>query len=266
MTAPLLVATRISKTYAAGGRRVEALKDASISIRPGETLGLAGPSGSGKSTLARIVLRLVQPDAGTVVFGGTDLLPLADAPLRKLRRRMQMVFQDPLAAFNPRASVGGALADPLRIHGIAGRGERPAAVARLLESVGLEPRLAGRAIHEISGGQRQRVAIARARAADPEQIVLDEPVSALDVSVQGRILRLLVDLQRARGIAYLFVSHDLAVIRSIAHRIAIMEAGSIVESGPARAVAASPRSAAGRALVAAVPRLDSRQRKASSDD
>src|SRR5690606_10055175 len=141
-----------------------------------------------------------------------------------------------------------ALADPLRIHGIAGRRERSAAVARLLESVGLEPGLAGRAIHEISGGQRQRVAIARALATEPELIVLDEPVSALDVSVRGRILELLVDLQRARGIAYLFVSHDLAVIRSIAHRISILEAGRIVESGPATAVVADPCSAAGKAL------------------
>jgi peptide/nickel transport system ATP-binding protein len=263
MTAPLLVATGISKFYsAAGGRRVEALADASIRIGPGETLGLVGPSGSGKSTLARVVLRLVQPDSGTITFHGTDLLSLEREPLRAMRRRIQMVFQDPLGAFNPRVSVAGALADPLRIHGIASRRQRPAAIAHLLESVGLEPGLAGRAIHEISGGQRQRVAIARALATEPDLIVLDEAVSALDVSVRGRILELLVELQRARGIAYLFVSHDLAVIRTIAHRVAIMESGRIVESGPAAAVVASPRSAAGKALLAAVPRLGARREKA----
>jgi peptide/nickel transport system ATP-binding protein len=255
MTAPLLVAAGISKTYAAGGRRVDALKDASISLAPGETLGLAGPSGSGKSTLARVVLRLVQPDAGSVTFRETDLLSLTGKKLRVMRRRIQMVFQDPLGAFNPRTSVAGALADPLRIHGIAGRRQRPAAIARLLETVGLESRLAGRAIHDISGGQRQRVAIARALATEPDLIVLDEAVSALDVSVRGKILELLVDLQRSRGIAYLFVSHDLAVIRTIAHRIAIMDSGRIVESGPSGRVVADPQSATGRALVAAVPRL-----------
>jgi peptide/nickel transport system ATP-binding protein len=262
MTAPLLVATGISKTYAAGGRRVDALKDASISLAPGETLGLAGPSGSGKSTLARVVLRLVQPDAGSVTFRETDLLSLTGEKLRVMRRRIQMVFQDPLGAFNPRASVAGALADPLRIHGIAGRRQRPAAIARLLETVGLESRLAGRAIHDISGGQRQRVAIARALATEPDLIVLDEAVSALDVSVRGKILELLVDLQRSRGIAYLFVSHDLAVIRTIAHRIAIMDSGRIVESGPSATVVADPQSATGRALVAAVPRLGVRRGEA----
>jgi peptide/nickel transport system ATP-binding protein len=261
MTAPLLEAIGVSKTYAAGGRRVEALKDASISLGPGETLGLVGPSGSGKSTLARIVLRLVQPDSGSIRFAGTDLLPLGGEPLRAMRRRLQMVFQDPLAAFNPRSSVGGALADPLRVHRLAGPRERPAAITRLLESVGLDPGLAGRAIHEISGGQRQRVAIARALATEPELIVLDEPVSALDVSVRGRILELLVELQRARRIAYLFVSHDLAVVRAVSHRVAIMDAGRIVESGPAASVVASPRSATGKALVAAVPRLEARRQE-----
>jgi peptide/nickel transport system ATP-binding protein len=166
-----------------------------------------------------------------------------------------MVFQDPLAAFNPRATVGGALADPLRIHGIANQSERPAAVAHLLERVGLDPALASRAIHEISGGQRQRVAIARAIATKPDLIVLDEAVSALDVSVRGKILNLLVDLQREQGIAYIFVSHDLAVVRAISHHIAIMDAGRIAEHGPARDVVANPQSATGRALVAAVPRL-----------
>ena len=226
-----------------------------VAVAPGETLGLVGPSGSGKSTLARVLLRLVEPDAGRVDFGGSDLLALRGERLRVVRRRIQMVFQDPLAAFNPRATVGGALADPLRIHGMAGRSERPEAVARLLERVGLDPALASRAIHEISGGQRQRVAIARAIATRPDLIVLDEAVSALDVSVRGKILDLLVDLQREQGIAYVFVSHDLAVVRAISHQIAVMDAGRIVEHGPARDVVANPQSPTARALVAAVPRL-----------
>lgn len=255
MSAPLLSATGISKTYASGGRRVAALDDASITVVRGETLGLVGPSGSGKSTLARVLLRLIEPDAGRIHFDGLDLLSLRGEKLRATRRRIQMVFQDPLAAFNPRATVGGALADPLRIHGIADRDKRPSAIAHLLERVGLHPMLASRAIHEISGGQRQRVAIARALATKPDLIVLDEAVSALDVSVRAKILELLVDLQREQGLAYIFVSHDLAVVRAISHRIAIMDSGRIVEEGLAREIVANPQSATSRALVAAVPRL-----------
>ena len=255
MSAPLLVATGVSKTFASSGRRVAALDRASITVGRGETLGLVGPSGSGKSTLARILLRLVEPDSGRIDFGGVDLLALRGEALRVVRKRIQMVFQDPLAAFNPRATVAGALADPLRIHGLADARERPAAIARLLERVGLDAALGGRAIHEISGGQRQRVAIARALATRPDLIVLDEAVSALDVSVRGKILDLLVDLQREEGIAYVFVSHDLAVVRAVAHHIAIMDAGRIVESGPTRSVVAAPQSPTGKALVAAVPHL-----------
>lgn len=255
MSAPLLSATGISKTYAGGARRIAALDNASIAVGRGETLGLVGPSGSGKSTLARVLLRLIEPDAGRVDFDGVDLLSLRGEGLRATRRRIQMVFQDPLAAFNPRATVGSALADPLRIHRIGNGAEQPAAVARLLERVGLDPALASRAIHEISGGQRQRVAIARAIATRPELIVLDEAVSALDVSVRAKILDLLVGLQREQGIAYVFVSHDLAVVRAISHSIAVMDAGRIVEHGPARDIVANPQSATGRALAAAVPRL-----------
>ncbi len=255
MSAPLLAATGISKTYASGGRRVVALDDASVTVWRGETLGLVGPSGSGKSTLARVLLRLIEPDAGRVDFGGVDLLSLSGEKLRAARRRIQMVFQDPLGAFNPRATVGGALADPLRIHAICDSSRRAAVIAGLLERVGLDPALASRAIHEISGGQRQRVAIARALATKPELIVLDEAVSALDVSVRGKILDLLVDLQREQGIAYVFVSHDLAVLRAVSHHIAIMDAGRIVEHGPAGDVVANPQSPTARALIAAVPRL-----------
>ncbi|RUM96547.1 ABC transporter ATP-binding protein [Pseudaminobacter arsenicus] len=252
---PLLVAADLSKTFAKGGGRVVALDHASFDIAAGETLGLVGPSGSGKSTLARILLRLIEPDGGSVRFAGVDLLALKGARLRAMRARIQMVFQEPLAAFNPRATVAGALDDPLRIHGRMDRHGRKTAIAGLLERVGLDASLAGRAIHEISGGQRQRVAVARALATKPDLIVLDEAVSALDMSVRGQVLQLLVDLQREDGIAYIFVSHDLAVVRAVAHRIAIMEAGRIVEIGPAQEVIENPRSATGKALISAVPRL-----------
>lgn len=255
MTTPLLAAADLSKVFTKGGARVVALDCVSFDVAAGETLGLVGPSGSGKSTLARILLRLIEPDSGSVRFACADLLALKGARLRAMRPRIQMVFQEPLAAFNPRATVSGALDDPLCIHGASDRRERKAAIAALLERVGLDAGLAGRAIHEISGGQRQRVAIARALATKPDLIVLDEAVSALDISVRGQILQLLVDLQREDGIAYIFVSHDLAVVRAVAHRIAIMEAGRIVEVGPAQEVIENPRSATGKALVSAVPRL-----------
>ncbi|RUU11936.1 ABC transporter ATP-binding protein [Mesorhizobium sp. USDA-HM6] len=252
----LLTVSNLAKRYRRGGKPFPAVDDVSFEIDPAETLALAGPSGSGKSTIARLVLRLIEPDAGRIDFEGMDFLALSGAALRAKRARLQMVFQDPLAAFNPRATVARALDDPLRIHGIASRAERPRRIAALLERVGLDANLAGRAIHEISGGQRQRVAIARAIATRPTLIVLDEAVSALDVSVRGQILELLLDLQRQERIAYLFISHDLGVIRAVAHRIVILEAGRVAESGDARAVIANPRSAIGKALVAATPRLD----------
>ncbi|MGE3305797.1 MAG: ABC transporter ATP-binding protein [Rhizobiaceae bacterium] len=255
MKQPLLSIQGVSKTFRRDGTKLLALDDVTLDIEAGETLALAGPSGSGKSTLARIVMRLTAPDSGRVYFAGTDLLSLSGAPLRRMRARWQMVFQDPHAAFNPRATVGKVLADPLRIHAIVPRRERPAAIAELLQRVGLAPELALRRIHEISGGQRQRVAIARAIATRPALIVLDEAVSALDVSTRADILSLLARLQRDDNIAYLFVTHDLALVRSFAHRVAIMDAGRIVEAGPAREVIEAPRSATGRALVEAMPKL-----------
>jgi peptide/nickel transport system ATP-binding protein len=255
VSAPLLVATDLRKRFTGRGRHVAALDGVSLTVARGQTLGIVGPSGSGKSTLARVFLRLIEADGGSIAFDGVDLLALGHKHLRAVRKRIQMVFQDPLAAFNPRATVASALADPLRIHRIVPRGRRPAAIARLLDRVGLSVNLAGRAIHEISGGQRQRLAIARALATQPELVVLDEAVSALDVSVRGQILELLVNVQRDDGIAYVFVSHDLAVVRAVAHSIAVMDAGRIVESGPTRAVVADPQSATGKALVSAVPQL-----------
>ena len=255
MSELLLEAEGLTKTFRSAGRTVTALDAVSIQLSRGETLGLVGPSGSGKSTLARVIMRLIAPDAGTLRFGGTDLLALDGALLRRARKRLQMVFQDPLGAFNPRATVGSALADPLRIHGIVPAAGRRRAMEALLDRVGLPRDFLTRSIHEISGGQRQRVAIARALATEPDLIVLDEAVSALDLTVRNRILDLLVDLQRERGVAYLFVSHDIAVVRAVAHRVAVMDRGAIVETGPTTAVVASPQSATGRALVAAVPRF-----------
>lgn len=259
MTDVLLSASGLRKTFQRTGYRFAALDGVDFELAHGETLALIGPSGSGKSTVARVVLRLVDPDAGSLRFANEDLLALRGARLRKTRRRLQMVFQDPLAAFNPRATVERVLDDPLRIHAIADRAGRPAAIDALLERVGLPPNLRTRHIHEISGGQRQRVAIARAIATQPELIVLDEALSALDVSVRAGILDLLGDLQRERRIAYLFISHDLAVVRSIAHRIAVMAQGRIVETGEATSLVAAPASAMGKALVAATMRLPRRQ-------
>ncbi|TSE11845.1 ABC transporter ATP-binding protein [Mesorhizobium intechi] len=251
----LLAVSNLTRRYRRGGKTVVAVDDVSFHIEPGETLALAGPSGSGKSTIARLVLRLIEPDAGAIEFEGDDFLALRGATLRARRARLQMVFQDPLAAFNPRATVARVLDDPLRIHDIASRTERPRRIAALLERVGLAADLAPRAIHEISGGQRQRVAIARAIATSPSLIVLDEAVSALDVSVRRQILDLLLDLQRQERIAYLFISHDLGVVRAVAHRVILLDAGRIAESGDARAVIDAPQSTIGKALVAAAPRL-----------
>ncbi len=251
----LLSVDALTKAYSSAGRQIAALDNVSLAIGSGETLGLVGASGSGKSTLSRVLLRLLEPDSGSIHFAGQDWRALRGAALRRSRARMQMVFQDPLGAFNPLASVASVLDDPLRIHAIADKDRRPAEIATLLERVGLPPAFASRPVRTLSGGQRQRVAIARAIATRPSLLVLDEAVSALDVTVRGRILELLVELQRERGLAYLFISHDLAVVRAISHRIAVMDAGRIVEEGPAADVVNAPQSDAARRLVAAVPRL-----------
>lgn len=255
MSEPLLAVSGLTKRFHRSGTIVTAAEDISLSILPGETLALAGPSGSGKSTIARLILRLIEPDAGRMDFEGEDFLALRGSALRARRARLQMVFQDPLAALNPRATVARVLDDPLRIHALVSRSERPSRIAALLQRVGLSSDLADRYLHEISGGQRQRVAIARAIATKPSLIVLDEAVSALDVSVRSQILELLLDLQRTERIAYLFVSHDLGVVRAFAHRVVLLEGGRIAEQGDARAVIDNPQSAIGKALVAAVPRL-----------
>ena len=250
----LLVAEGLARTYG-GSRRVRALAGVSLTIGEGETLGLIGPSGCGKSTLARVLTRLIAPDAGTIRFDGLDWSGLSGPALRRARGRMQMVFQDPAAAFHPRATVGGAISEALRIHAIAPRPAWPERVADLLAAVELAPTLAARPVATLSGGQRQRVAIARALAPRPRLIVLDEAVSALDASVRARILALLVRLQAERGLAYLFVGHDLATVRAVSHRIAVMDAGRIVEEGPSAHLLAAPEAEITRRLIAAVPRL-----------
>lgn len=254
MNAPVLAVSGLSKRFRRGGTVFEAVSNVSFDLAAGETLAVLGPSGSGKSTLARLLLRLIEPDTGTIRFDGVDLLGQQGAALRRRRAALQMVFQDPLAAFNPRATVGSVLADPLRIHTIVPRPERRDAVASLLKDVGLSSDLAARSIRDVSGGQRQRVAIARALATRPKLIVLDEPVSALDVSTRRQVLELLVDLQLARGIAMLFITHDLAAARMVADRIAILNHGRIVESGPAAEVLTTPCSTMASALVAAANR------------
>ncbi len=256
MNSPLLAVSGLTKRFRRGGVSFAAVDDVSFTIDRGETLSLVGPSGSGKSTVARLLLRLIEPDAGSVQFDGCDWLTLKGSALRARRARMQAVFQDPLAAFNPRASVESALADPLRIHAIVPKAWRRAHIAGLLERVGLDPDLQSRAIHEISGGQRQRVAVARALASRPALVVLDEATSALDVSVRGRIIDLLRSLQESEGLAYLFISHDWAAVRAMGGRVAVMDSGRIVEAGDVEAVLAQPQSATTKALLEAVPRLN----------
>ncbi len=233
-------------------RRLRAVSDVRLRLQRGEVLGLVGESGCGKSTLGRLLIRLLEPDAGTLRFDGNDLLAARGPVLRALRRRMQMVFQDPFGSLNPRMRVGEIVAEPLRLAGV-GRAERLARVPGLLTSVGLLPEHAGRFPHQFSGGQRQRIGIARALAPSPEVIVCDEPVSALDVSVQAQIVNLLHDLRQQRGLAYVFVSHDLRVVRQIADRVAVMYLGRIVETAEAAALFAEPLHPYTRMLLAAVP-------------
>ncbi len=255
MNEALLSVEGVSKTYRTPARTVAALSDISFSLQPGETLGLAGPSGCGKSTLARILMRLIPPDHGTIRFQNRDWLMLDGSGLRSARRHVQMVFQDTHGAFNPRARVEDAIGEPLRIHRIVRRRERAAEIRRLLDRVGLGDIDASRSILELSGGQRQRVAIARAIAVRPAVLILDEAVSALDVSVRRQILELLVEIQRDTAVSCIFVSHDLAVIRAVCHRVAIMEAGRIVEIGTTRDIISAPQSSTARTLIDAAPRL-----------
>ncbi|WP_273688556.1 ABC transporter ATP-binding protein [Ketogulonicigenium vulgare] len=250
----LLTVNGLTKSYT-GARGVLALSDVSLAIAPGETLGLIGPSGCGKSTLARVLARLVPADQGSVTFDGQDWLTLHGGALRRARGRLQMVFQDPAAAFHPRATAGGAITEALRLQSPLAAPARRLRMAELLAQVGLDADFAHRPLRDLSGGQRQRVAIARAIATGPKLIILDEAVSALDAGVRGQVLDLLVDLQKRLGLSYLFIGHDIAVVRAISHRIAVMEAGRIVEEADAEALLRAPQSDMARRLIAAVPSI-----------
>jgi oligopeptide/dipeptide ABC transporter ATP-binding protein len=232
---------------------VRAVDGVSFSVDAGETLALVGESGCGKSTVSRLVLRLIEPDQGDIRFEGRDLRGMRAKELRAFRRDAQIIFQDPYASLNPRMTVGQILTEPLVLHDLAPRERRPERVEELLRLVGLEPRFARRYAHEFSGGQRQRIAIARALAVEPKLIICDEPVSALDVSIRSQILNLLGDLQARLGLAYIFVSHDLAVVKHIADRVAVMNLGHIVETADAEMLFASPRHPYSRALLSAIP-------------
>jgi len=232
---------------------VRAVDGASFHVKAGETLALVGESGCGKSTVSRLALRLIEPDAGTIRFEGRDLLALDAGELRAFRRQAQLIFQDPYASLNPRMMVGQILTEPLALHQLVPPNARRARVEELLRLVGLDPRVARRYPHEFSGGQRQRVAIARALAVEPKLIICDEPVSALDVSIRSQILNLLRDLQDRLGLSYIFVSHDLAVVKHIADRVAVMNLGGIVETAETAALFASPGHPYSRALLSAIP-------------
>ena len=232
---------------------VRAVDDVSFAIPAGQTLGLVGESGCGKSTVGRTILRLIEPDAGRVAIEGLNVLTLGGRELRALRRRMQIVFQDPYGSLNPRLTVRQTLAEPLAIHHLARGADAERRIAALLEEVGLDPRFATSYAHELSGGQRQRVGIARALSVEPQFLVLDEPVSALDVSIQAQVLNLLADLQRRRRLTYLFIAHDLAVVKHVADHVAVMYLGKIVERAPAPSLYAAPRHPYTTSLLSAVP-------------
>ncbi|HEU0056780.1 MAG TPA: ATP-binding cassette domain-containing protein [Gaiella sp.] len=232
---------------------VEAVAGVSFDIGAGETLGLVGESGSGKSTTGFCVLQLMRPTSGSVRFEGRELTELSGEELRRVRRNAQIVFQDPYSSLDPRMTVGNIVAEPLVVHSVGTRRDRRTRVRELLDVVGFDPTYVNRYPHEFSGGQRQRIGIARALALSPRLIVCDEPVSALDVSIQAQIINLLKDLQAEFGLAYLFIAHDLAVVRSVSDRIAVMHRGRIVETGPAKDVYEHPKDEYTKALLASVP-------------
>ena len=265
---PLLEARQLSKTFSSGQSalglqitgRVRAVSDVSLSIEPGETLGLVGESGSGKSTLGRMLVRLIEPDSGEVQFDGQDVLRARGSSLRQLRRDMQIIFQDPFGSLDPRMTVEQIVCEPLVIHGRESRAVRRDKAAEMMQAVGLEASALARYPHEFSGGQRQRIGIARALILRPRFVVADEPVSALDVSVGAQIVNLLRKLQREFQLTYLFISHSLPIVRYLATCIAVMQRGELVEVGTTEQVTTAPKHEYTRALLAATPEVEFTQR------
>ncbi|HOP94423.1 MAG TPA: ABC transporter ATP-binding protein [Dictyoglomaceae bacterium] len=251
----LLEVKNLKKSFPVRGKMLKAVDNVSFSINPGETIGLVGESGSGKSTLGRSILRLIEPDDGEIIFDGVDLRKLKGEELRQKRRFMQIIFQDPLASLNPMMTVGQNIEDPLIIHNIGTKEERNRAVMELMDIVGLGRDVIDAFPHEFSGGQQQRVGIARALALNPKFIVTDEPVSSLDVSIQAQIISLLYELKRRFKLSYLFISHDLAVVRYLSDKVAVMYLGAIVELAPKEELYGSPLHPYTRALLASVPKM-----------
>lgn len=252
---PLLDVRSLSKTFPQGSTARPAVDDVSFALSEGETLALVGESGAGKSTTGRLVLRLTDADSGAITFRGKDVRGLRGADLRSFRRDAQMIFQDPFSSLNPRMRIWKAVAEPLLVQGICPRNELKDRAAALLDSVGLGTHLLDRYPTGLSGGQLQRAAIARALSTDPSLIVCDEPVAALDVSVQAQVINLLLDIQEERGVSYLFVTHDLALVEKLAHSVAVMQAGRIVEHAPTDTLFSDPQQDYTRTLLSAIPEM-----------
>lgn len=252
---PLLDVRSLSKTFPHGSASRPAVDDVSFTVNEGETLALVGESGAGKSTTGRLVLRLTGADTGEITFHGQDVRRLRGAGLRNFRREAQMIFQDPFSSLNPRMQIWKAVAEPLLVHGLCPRAELKDRAAALLDSVGLGTHLLDRYPSGLSGGQLQRAAIARALSTGPSLIVCDEPVAALDVSIQAQVVNLLLDIQEERGVAYLFVTHDLALVEKLAHSVAVMRNGAIVEHAPTEVLFAQPQQEYTRTLLSAIPDL-----------